>query len=306
MKLHISRFLAHPAHEYASLISNPQQLGISHSHDYFELFLVNNGSATHQVNGSTQALAKGTVVFIRPDDTHAYSKPSVDFEIINMLVPSDTLYALFAYLGPGFNPGRFLTPALPPLARLSANQHSVVVGEIEKLVLSRRTQPSAADGLFRVALVKLLSSCFPIALEHGATGAPLWLRWLALEMMKKENFTEGVGAMQRLSGRSSAHLARTCRRYLGKSPTELVNELRLEYAAHAIATDSEPIISLCADVGFDSLSHFYHLFKKTYGLAPADYRRKARRGSVSGEASGGYIIGLPVSTGIPVGIAFRT
>lgn len=157
-----------------------------------------------------------------------------------MLIPSDAMADLFAYLGPGFSPERFLKPELPPLERLSINQHAAVVGKIEKLVLCRRIQPAAADGLFRIALVKLLSSCFPVASEHGPASAPLWLRWLALEMMKKENFTAGVTAMQRLSGRSSEHLARSC------------------------------------------------------------------RPSARGETSiGGYDIGLPVSPGIPVGIALR-
>jgi AraC family transcriptional regulator, dual regulator of chb operon len=299
VRLTLSRFLSHPAHEYASLISNPRQLVISHSHDYYELFLVNHGKAVHQVNGGTQALVKGTVVFIRPDDTHAYLEPSVDFEIINMLIPPEAISDLFAYLGPGFGSDRFLKPKLPPLERLSINQHAAVVGEIEKLVLCRRIQPSAAEGLFRVALVNLLSSCFPVVAEHGSANVPLWLRWLALEMMKKENFTEGVSAMQRLSGRSNEHLARSCRRFLGKSPTELVNELRLVYATHALVTDDEPIIGISADAGFDSLSHFYHLFKKSYGMAPADYRRTAR----GDDGAGGYDIGLPVSPGIPVGIA---
>jgi AraC family cel operon transcriptional repressor len=305
VRLTLSRFLSHPAHEYASLINNPQQLGISHSHDYYELFLVNHGRATHHVNGGIQMLAKGTVVFIRPDDTHAYHEPSVDFEIINMLIPPESIAGLFAYLGPGFGPDRFLKPELPPLERLSINQHAAVVAEIEKLVLCRRIQPAAADGLFRIALVKLLSSCFPVATEHGPANVPLWLRWLALEMMKKENFTEGVSAMQRLSGRSSEHLSRSCRRFLGKTPTELVNELRLAYAAHAMVSDDEPIIGICSDAGFDSLSHFYHLFKKTYGIAPVDYRRSARGGSSSSGYDRGYDIGLPVSPGIPVGIALQ-
>ncbi len=301
MRLSLSRFLTHPSHEYASLINNPQQLGTSHSHDYYELFLVNQGKAIHHVNGKTQTLTKGTVVFIRPDDTHAYFEPTVDFEIINMLIPADAITALVAYLGPSFGSERLLDPELPPLERLSINQHAAVVSEIEKLVLCRRIHPAAAEGLFRITLVRLLSSCFPVASEHGPANAPLWLRWLALEMMKKENFTEGVSAMQRLSGRSSEHLARSCRRFLGKSPTELVNELRLAYAAHAIITDDEPIIGICTDAGFDSLSHFYHLFKKAYGVAPTDYRRSA----CSDDNSSSYDLGLPVSPGIPVGIALR-
>ena len=90
--------------------------------------------------------------------------------------------------------------------------------------------------------------------------------------MKKENFSEGLPAMQRLSGKSGEHLSRSCRRFLRKSPTEFINEFRVEYSARAIMFSSEKIIDICADVGFESLSHYYHIFKKTYGVAPSKFR----------------------------------
>ena len=272
MKLLLSRYTCNPSHEYASLISDHKQLGVEHCHDYFELFMVHHGSATHRVNEGSQALIKGTVVFVRPEDTHFYAEMSQDFEIINMLIPCTTITSLFEYLGEGFNSGRLLSTALPPAAQLSFNDYKALVQELEQLVLSRKILKMKSDAIFRITLMRILVKCFPILPEDRVTLMPVWLRWLSLEMMKKENFSEGLPAMQRLSGKSGEHLSRSCRRFLHKSPTEFINELRVEYSARAIMFSSEKIIDICADVGFESLSHYYHIFKKTYGVAPSKFR----------------------------------
>lgn len=47
-----------------------------HTHDFYEIFLVAEGKAIHEVNGSSQLLSKGSLVYIRPSDTHYY-KPLI-------------------------------------------------------------------------------------------------------------------------------------------------------------------------------------------------------------------------------------
>jgi len=276
VRFSLSRFLDDPRHECASVIDDPRQLAMRHSHDYYELFLVSRGSATHEVNGSTQALLRGTAVFVRPDDDHGYSGMSHNFQIINVLIPGPTLASLFRYLGEDFEPERLLEPPLPPSTPLSPWAFKTVVGELEQLVFSERILQRKSESLFRIALLRLMVSCFPARPESGKTEMPTWFRNLAIEMMKKENFAEGLGAMYRLSGKSEEHLSRCCRRFLGKTPTEFVNELRVDFATRALRLSTETVVDICAEAGFDSLSHFYHLFKKRHGIAPNAYRNGKR------------------------------
>ena len=56
-----------------------------HYHDYFELFLMLDGSAVHFVNGDEIKLSKGTAVFVRPNDTHDFvCKNGKTFSMLNI------------------------------------------------------------------------------------------------------------------------------------------------------------------------------------------------------------------------------
>jgi AraC family transcriptional regulator, dual regulator of chb operon len=301
MKLLLSRFINDPSHEYASIINSHKQLAFRHSHDYFELFMVNRGTAVHRINGTSRHILKGSVVLIRPDDSHYYSDMSPNFEIINMLIPSRTIHALFEYLGEGFDSRRLLSARYPPAAQVSPTEFKTLVTELEKLVLSKKLMKERSDAFFRITLMNLLTTCFPLSPASSHTDMPVWLRWLALEMMKKENYIEGLPAMQRLSGKSEEHLSRTCRKFLRRSPTEFINELRLEHTARAILYTSEKIIDICGEAGFDSLSYYYRLFKKKFGMAPREFRKRA--GALNLEER--FFSGLIIESGIPKAIALN-
>jgi len=280
---------------YAGIISDRNQLSVQHSHDYFEFFVVYRGTGTHRVNGARRPLGKGSMVLVRPDDDHAYSDLSSDFAIINVLVPSPTMGALFDYLGPSFEADRLLAAHLPPSAVVSPPAFKALVAELEKLVLSKRLLKSRADAYFRIVLLKLLVACSPLEPRTRHADVPSWLRWVALEMMKPENFIEGLPAFWRLAGKSEEHVSRACRRFLHRTPTELVNELRLEHAAREILRTDAKIITICGESGFDSLSYFYRRFKQRYGLTPRELRERPDR--LAAEAS--LLSGSLIDVGIP-------
>ena len=62
----------------------------------------------------------------------------------------------------------------------------------------------------------------------------------------------------------------------GKSVNDFLNEYRLRYATHLLATTKDPVALIAELVGF-SRSSFFRIFSDTYGMSPSDYRRVARK-----------------------------
>jgi len=79
---------------------------------------------------------------------------------------------------------------------------------------------------------------------------------------------------------SRSRFYRIFKYHLGCTPAELQHKLRLDQAAKRIA-DGEPITAIAFDLGYKSISHFYHRFQRQYGCSPKNYNKQ--KGYVSQE-----------------------
>ncbi len=79
-------------------------------------------------------------------------------------------------------------------------------------------------------------------------------------------------ALARLAGRSPEHISREFRRYLDRTPTEVINDARTSHAADRLATTDDDIFSIVLGCGLENVSHFYRLFRARYICTPRVYR----------------------------------
>lgn len=213
--------------------------------------------------------------FVRPDDVHAYIKPSSQFQISNIIVPSEVFRKFLNYVGDSYYSHRLLAPILPPHTSLSRGELEALMDTMRRLKMTSMILKSESDTLFRIAIFNLLTTYFPVLPKKNSVAIPDWLKIVQVEMLKKANFTEGLPAFYRLSGKSIEHTSRACRKYLNKTPSQLVNDIRLEYAARRLIESDDEIMEICSDTGIDSLSHFYHLFRDYFGTSPKKFRKQA-------------------------------
>ena len=92
-------------------------------------------------------------------------------------------------------------------------------------------------------------------------------------MKKPENFIAGIDKMAELSGKTPEHLSRTLKKYYNITPSQLVNNLRLNYAVNLLTNTNLKIIDTCFESGFVNLSTFYNMFKEEHGVTPNEFRK---------------------------------
>ncbi|MBO0441208.1 helix-turn-helix domain-containing protein [Candidatus Enterococcus ikei] len=76
------------------------------------------------------------------------------------------------------------------------------------------------------------------------------------------------------SGISYYHLSRSFKKQVGVTFTEYLNQIRLMHAAEALVLTSQSVIKVALNSGFSNAKSFHQVFKKQYGLTPANYRKK--------------------------------
>ena len=251
-----------------------------HQHEFYEIFLTVEGTTTHYINGKIQVLPSGSLVFIRPDDTHGFrygSKGDENCSHINLTFTVNTAELLFGYLSDSFPSKRLLEEKMPPTVYLTEQERDRLVKQIEELNLAHWSDKNALKIRMRAILADIFTRYFSQIPQKEEERSPLWLERLMNEMELPENFKQGLERMTELSGKTREHLSRSLKKYKGVSISEYINSLRINYSSNLLINTNIPIINICYDAGFGSLSYFYRVFNDHHGVSPKDFRERNRR-----------------------------
>ena len=248
-----------------------------HTHTFYEFFIVTEGIALHMINHAIQQLNPGDFVFIRPRDIHTYKFwHSENFHILNVGFSAEIFDSIRTFLAAPDELERFTRPEYPPVVHVDPGRLAEIIGMMEKVwVYMCSDSPQRATLYAKSMLSFFLTEYFFGNAEEVMkihSSVPKWLTELLSQMQKIENLQEGFPKMIALSPVSKNHLCRVLKKEFGVTPTQYINEKRLEYAMYLLTETEEDIISVCYMCGFNNLSHFYHLFKEKYGTTPKGVR----------------------------------
>ncbi|MBO5837481.1 MAG: helix-turn-helix domain-containing protein [Oscillospiraceae bacterium] len=247
-----------------------------HCHDFYEVFLTLSDNIIHDINGKKESMQRGTLVFIRKDDTHCYeytSNETVSF--INLSFPEAVMQELFGYLGDGFPACSLLLAPHPPAVILAEEDILWFQKQLQLLNTTDIRDVAQLQYRCRVLLGKIFIRYFSKSSVSRQTdpSVPHWLSLLDQQMAKPEHFRQSSEHMVQLSGKCRAYLGRMVKAHYGKTIPEYINDIRLNYWANSLLTSDMPIIDLCYDCGFENVGWAYSLFKKKYGVSPLKYRK---------------------------------
>jgi AraC family cel operon transcriptional repressor len=240
----------------------------THGHaDYMELLMVESGCLLQTVNGGKTVLEKGTLILIRPQDTHGLRAAKEAAVFVNIAVPVSVMESLqqryFTNLSAPWN----LQANNPPLFLLDPSVQTRLLEQVALLARAARTR-------FEIDcfLMNLLRELQIPSVKNKSGEMPDWLANACRGIQRADLCREGLPAFVKLAGRSPEHVSRVLKKCTGKTPTQLINEARLIESAHRLCMTSDGILEIASSCGFDTPAYFYRLFKQKYGQPPRCYR----------------------------------
>lgn len=248
-----------------------------HCHEYYEIFITVSGKVKHWVNGNVYNLPEGSLVFIRPDDIHGYiydGEETEKVEYVNFCFTKETAKELFTYLSDSFPSKKLEESPLPPTVVVRGEEKNQILSLVTQLYSVNYDDKDMLKIRSRVILAEIFTRFSRNDFYEENEKLPLWLNILLRNMELPENFTRGAERMVFLSNKSKEHISRTIKKYFGITPSDYVNNLRINYAGNLLMNTDTPVIDICYECGFQNLSHFYRNFKKRHGVSPGDFRRQ--------------------------------
>ena len=240
-----------------------------HTHDFAEVFWVEDGSALHTINGHAQVLGAGSLVTIRPSDAHMLAQHgNVPFTLVNLAFDVSALNFLQARYEPG-NAFWWQEDVLPWTMTLSEHHAFWLARNVERLAAAPQ-HPIELDRFLIGLLSELRTTPSTSAPSHDPR--PTWIADVLRQLKSPEHFSLGAGHIAQLSHRTPEHVTRELKRYTGMTTVEWVTKARLDFAERQLRMTTEEISQIALACGFNSLAHFYKVFRARFGLAPHAYR----------------------------------
>ena len=244
-----------------------------HYHDYYEVFIMLDGSCIHYVNGSTVKLSKGNLVFIRPTDIHDYvCIGRQKFSFLNITCTKETINIMFDFLGNGFPAELLLNAKLPPTVVLNVSEFARFEAKMNNIRAIDSENHPAIKTQMRILLFDIFTKYFS-KFENSVDTVPYWLEEMCEQMSKNGNFKKDTDFFFSLTDKSREHVSRSIKKYMGVTVSEYINSLRINYIANMLQNSNHSISDIVFESGFNNMSWASELFKQKYGMTMKDFRK---------------------------------
>ena len=238
-----------------------------HCHDYYEFTLVDSGESIHYINGRYITIGRANLAFIRPEDYHCYMDyKSAEYTMYNMRLSIDVYNEINRFLGNALDP--LVVPELPVSTFISEKSMERYIPTLQRLA-------STPPGTRRGAELKSVWCDLFFELLNADEPAHILPEWMGVILERlRNNYTEDIdlASISCQAGVSHEHVCRCFRKYLGITPSQYVNALRLEKAADMLITTNMDVLNISCEVGFNNLSYFCRQFGDRFHISPSKYR----------------------------------
>lgn len=244
-----------------------------HYHDYYELFVMLEGTSLHCVNNRKAKLHTGDMVFIRPSDVHDYiCDDGKVFSMMNITFTVETLDELFRFLSDGFPGDKLKSAPYPPAVHLSENDLKWFNSRMNSICAIDSKHKEQIKTAIRILLFRIFTRFFSdFATEDS--DMPAWLDRLLDSMRQNGNYIYGVERMLKLTDKSREHTLRSIKKYTGMTATEFINGLRLSFIANMLRNSNHSVSDIIFESGFNNISWASTLFRRKFGMTMQEFRK---------------------------------
>ncbi|KRF06563.1 AraC family transcriptional regulator [Paenibacillus sp. Soil766] len=243
-----------------------------HFHHHYQLLYVIDGEGSILLEGETHHISEHSTMVIFPYSKHAVSS-TTRMTLLVLSFDEGMLEGMFTPLNKediGFT-GSFCCK----LPHLQANEMKLL---LRKLLFEERQQGMFHDWAMRTHLSEILlglcrvqqSDCMQDANSLRAEKIRNYIEKHYYESLTAEQLAQKFGVSARYSNTIFKE------RYK-QTPIQYLNEIRHSLAKKLLAETDMNIVSLCFEVGYESLPTFYRSFKQLAQMSPTVFRQMNQR-----------------------------
>lgn len=268
----------HVVHGQIRLMRLQQEDAELHSHDFFELVYVFEGSAVHRVGAEEIFLQAGDYFIIDPGSEHCYRDVN-GFKIVNCLfLPEYIDRALTDCLSLSFLlSNQVLRFGVPVDIRIADRRFHDTDGTVGRLIRQMEREYAAAKVGYMELLRCYLTQVLVCALRSSEEAERAQVRHgLTAHVVAylQAHFAQPF-SLERLSrrfGYTPPYVSSLFHKDMGMTLQAFVQKLRVEEACRLMAQEELSLCAVAQAVGYSDAKHFSKVFRRHKGISFREYR----------------------------------
>ncbi|MBO7344470.1 MAG: helix-turn-helix domain-containing protein [Clostridia bacterium] len=259
---------------------------LMHTHEFYELNIITNGSGVHFINQSHINVNTGDVFVIKPGSTHGYNEIN-DLEIFHILINKlffdklgDTLERMDGYIAlfeiePRLRNSK-ISNAFLKLNKVQfqsiSNSINDLLSYVDDDIYSNNAKSSIVfqmicnfckyyhDSLHSSTHKKQVQAYTPVIIQV--------LEYMERNLAQKLT----IDKIAETFYISKSTLIRNFTNTMGEPPINYLIKLRIKKATTLLENTNKTITTIALECGFYDASHFEHYFYKYNNISPSNYR----------------------------------
>lgn len=274
-----------PKNEKIALAHFTKPVEPIHTHDFLELVYIESGKGKQYIDGKEYVVARGDLLFINYNHTHAFSSKK-GMVYYNIYIKPELLSEELINVENAFQM-LSLTAFEDFRESVEKNQQQVQftgveMAEVEHCLqaMYREWQNNASgkEAVMKSYLTVILTYMFRKMAVYEEKNEDRKDKIESLIRSVEENCTQKI-TLKELSDRcfyNPSYFCRIFKEYSGMTLTEFIHESRIKRSCELLATTSMTVEEIAERVGFTSKTQYYKRFRAIMGETPADYRKKVK------------------------------
>ena len=251
-----------------------------HDHEFSEIAIITDGSASHKIGKESFALKKGDVLIIHPGCPHAYANGN-DMEMINIIYDAKMPLPTLESCGLSFTSRLFPSQYPPnvenlaPVVKINEEDIEPIYELVRRLDFEVRHLRPGKHVLILAIFMEIIIYLARCENRFGETKRfNFYLNKVINYMDKHYSEKVTITDLQKVANMSERNLFRHFRNVFSVSPNEYLRHIRVQHAVELLLNTDKQISRIALECGFCDSNHFAKVFNKMVKTTPKKFRQE--------------------------------
>ena len=242
-----------------------------HKHTFFEFAVNIKGEYQNDFDGKSLIMKEGTIVLMRPEDSHNPHNFSEGHTHRDIYVSTEKMKAICDVFGPNIYAKLTEKPLVINMT-VKKTELDTLAHDLNIFNGYEQVGDASAESLHTAVVTYILGLW--VKKQYKREEIPREIEELLAKINGGTFLDKNIDEIAESTNYSHGYLCKIFKKYMGVSLLEYVRDFKMNYSLSLLTNKELSIMEISNMLNYDVPSSFINAFKRKYGVSPREMRKK--------------------------------